>query len=527
MNSFMALVKVNFWALLNMLGGGSRKRNKSSRSGTGMLVLLAFLGLYVSGIYSNLFAKMLSPVGMLSMLPALMAVITCMFSLMMTAFGASGIIFNGKDMDFMLSLPISAFSIMLSKVSALYLENLVICFFMMLPCGVVYVISGNAGWTLLVGLIILTFFLAIIPTLFAMVIGLFLGWLQSRLGKNALFSNFIYLIFLCLIMFFTFRINVMISNNMMAVTSLNHVFGTFLYPIGLYRDALLGNLVSFLLFMMITTIPFVVIVYLFSRGYKSILSRMTSRTNRSDYKMQALKVNGQFGSLLKKELGRFWGTPTYLFNTGFGVILAIAGSIYACIQKSHIDAFLAQLYGINPYIIICLIALFLFFMTDTACVSISLEGKTMWILKEAPISAKSILLAKAGLNMLLILGTSILCIPMLVYAFGFNISETLALALLCISCVLFVPAFGLFLNLSFPTMDGLNDTLIVKQSKSSMIAILGGMAIVGLGAATYASLRPFLTDLQYVLIFSGILGLTGIGLLAEIFRKGEEYLLRL
>ena len=53
------------------------------------------------------------------------------------------------------------------------------------------------------------------------------------------------------------------------------------------------------------------------------------------------------------------------------------------------------------------------------------------------------------------------------------------------------------------------------------------MAIVGLGAATYASLRPFLTDLQYVLILSGILGLTGIGLLAEIFRKGEEYLLRL
>ena len=61
---------------------------------------------------------------------------TAFMSLMLTVFAASGFIFGGKDSDFVLALPISAFEVMLSKILALYLENLLISMAMMIPCGV-------------------------------------------------------------------------------------------------------------------------------------------------------------------------------------------------------------------------------------------------------------------------------------------------------------------------------------------------------------------------------------------------------
>ena len=62
MVKFLALLKLNFRAALAALRMGGRKR---SVSGVGALVLLAGLSLYISGLYSFLFASQLAPAGAL------------------------------------------------------------------------------------------------------------------------------------------------------------------------------------------------------------------------------------------------------------------------------------------------------------------------------------------------------------------------------------------------------------------------------------------------------------------------------
>ena len=42
--------------------------------------------------------------------------------------------------------------------------------------------------------------------------------------------------------------------------------------------------------------------------------------------------------------------------------------------------------------------------------------------------------------------------------------------------------FGLWANLLLPKLDGVNDTVIVKQSASVLVSMLGGLLPVGLGA---------------------------------------------
>ncbi|MEG0110597.1 MAG: hypothetical protein RR675_05715, partial [Oscillospiraceae bacterium] len=145
MLKYWALLRVSFRGLINNFGaGGGGKSKKRAASGTGIMVLMGLLSLYISGVYSFAFGSMLKQTDMLGIMPVMMAIVAVLMSLMFTALAASGIVFGSKDMDLMLSLPLSAFSIMLSKTMALYLENLVFSVFMMLPAGGAYLYFGGA-----------------------------------------------------------------------------------------------------------------------------------------------------------------------------------------------------------------------------------------------------------------------------------------------------------------------------------------------------------------------------------------------
>lgn len=525
MNSFKALLKVNFTGLLYLFKGTGSKKSKMSTNA--VLLLMIGLSLYISVVYSFLLGSIFGPAGLLDLMMAMMAVVICLFSLMFTAFGASGIVFGGKDMDLMLSLPLSAFHVMLSKVMALYLENLMLCGLMMLPCAAAYIRYGGK-WNVyfLIAVVVLTLFLAVIPTILALIVGYCLALLQGRFGSNALLNNLSYFVFFVVVMFFSMQINVIMQKSLLNTTSIKAAFSTWLLPVWFYIEGILGKPLSALAFIAITAIPFLLIVFLFSRKYKVILSKLTTKTARSDYKMGSLRASGQFSSLLKKEMGRYWGTPIYLFNTGTGIILAIGGSVYACIRQDMVQALFVQMGG-GKLPLLFLMAAFICVTIDPAAVSISLEGKTLWILKEAPVSAKTILLAKGVMNAVLILATGIICIPLLAFGMRLNGVEIFCLLFLCIAFSVFVPSAGLWVNLLFPKMDASNDMLVVKQSMSAIVCLLGGMGVIGVSSIVYMVLAAFLPSVL-VLFGASLLVLTvGVILMLLLAKHGEERLLKL
>ena len=122
---------------------------------------------------------------------------------------------------------------------------------------------------------------------------------------------------------------------------------------------------------------------------------------------------------------------------------------------------------------------------NTACVSISLEGRTLWILKEAPVPPRELFGAKALVNVLVSDVPAALSVLLLWFGLGLSAPDALALLALCVCMGLFIPVAGLAVNLWLPRLDCENDTIVVKQSASSMIGIFGGMLVVGLlaGAA--------------------------------------------
>jgi hypothetical protein len=135
MSKLKALVILNLRAMLNALRFTGRGKKGRAATGIGAMVLLGFFGLYLSSTYSFLLSSQLAPLGMIRLVVLIMPVMVVGMGLMFTVFAAQGIIFGGKDNDIMLALPIPPFNLLLARTLALYLENLVFTFFVMLPAG--------------------------------------------------------------------------------------------------------------------------------------------------------------------------------------------------------------------------------------------------------------------------------------------------------------------------------------------------------------------------------------------------------
>ena len=143
MRKLWCLVKVDFRAMLVALSFGRGKAGKAG--GIGALVLFGGAAAVSFRHVQLLLAGMDARKRGAWLLMPVMTLLGIFMSLMLTMFGASGIVYGGRDMDLMLSLPVPAFSVMLAKLLALYLENLVFCGLWLIPTGVALSIYGGAS----------------------------------------------------------------------------------------------------------------------------------------------------------------------------------------------------------------------------------------------------------------------------------------------------------------------------------------------------------------------------------------------
>ncbi len=493
MRKLWVLLKLNFRAMLRAFSFRSRagSSKKKAAGGLGALLLMAFLALYLSGVYSFLLASMLAEVGIVEMVLPLMALLACVMSLMFTLFAASGLVFGGKDSDIVLALPVPAFTVMLSKILALYLENLVFCGLWMLPTGAAYLVYAGLGAGQAAGfcvrLLAAALFLPLLPSVLALLGGWVIAYFSGRMKHKSLVGTVLSIVLTGAVLVGSLQINALAAALLQNIEGVRRTLHTWLLPLGLLLDGLVGSWGALLGFLLISLAPFLALVWGMSTQYKRILSSLASHVTRSDYRLREVKAGGRFAALFKKECGRYFGTTIYLLNTGIGAVMLLGFSVYVLFVRGQAALLVAQMGGaqaVAPMLaaVVCLMQA----TVNPACVSISLEGRTLWILKEAPVPPRELFGAKALVNVLVSDVPAALSVLLLWFGLGLSAPDALALLALCVCMGLFIPVAGLAVNLWLPRLDCENDTIVVKQSASSMIGIFGGMLVVGLGALLWA-----------------------------------------
>ncbi len=526
MANFFALVKLNFLAALSSMRMGSKKR---SVSGMGTLVLLAGVSLYISGVYSSLFAEPLAQAGALSLLLVFMSLGAVLIGFLFSLFAAQGMVFGTRDNDLMLSLPISPFSLMLSRTLALYLENLVSTVFVLLPAGVIYLwYGGDGGILVLPILLVCTLFLTLIPTLLSLVVGFLLALFSSRATHKALMGNLMNLVFLVLLLLGSFRLNSIAAGLGAAAGGIRAAFQGWGLPFLLVEGAVCrGSLLDLLALCVLCLLPFLAVVWLFARRYKAIVTGLTARSARSDYKLGRLSSAGQRRALLNKEARRWFGTPAYLFNTCVGLILLPGAGVASLIYRSSIQEFLILAEGIPLAPLLVVGACFCLSTVAITGSSISLEGKYLWLLKSAPVSPTQLFGIKAAFQLLVCLPSLLIGTVLLSIGFFLSLPEAILLLVNNFLFALTCAPFGLWLNLHFPKLDAVNDTVVVKRSLSAMLSSLLPMPLLVVFFLLWFFFMIQLSSLVLLAIYAVILAVAAALSCLALLRQGPELFRRL
>ena len=193
-------------------------------------------------------------------------------------------------------------------------------------------------------------------------------------------------------------------------------------------------------------------------------------------------------ALIKKEISKFVSSPVFVVNAGFGLVLFIIVCIVLCI---NMDGWLAQMteMGIEmitaervmdflPAIVFGLIFV-MSMMTSITSSMISLEGKSFNILKSLPVSSMRIILGKVLAAMVVMVPIFLVGDLILFVRFQFSFWQILIILVSSVIAPMIAELFGIIVNLKFPKMDAKDDVEVVKQSMSSMIAVLVGLAASG------------------------------------------------
>ena len=468
MKKFFTLLKVSIQSMLLSSTNSRGRSRKKAATGLGAVVVIAGLGLYLSGFYSYMLMQALAPSHMEILVFIFMGMAALVGGLLFTTFAVKGVVFGGKDNDLLLSMPVSSTLLMASRVTAIYLENLLFSAFVMLPAGVVCTMltQNGVGHSLLfwVRLVIAALTLPLLDTALSVLLGALVAFLSARVSKGALGQNIVTGLFLVVVFYFSLNLNRMISGLAVNAAGIKD-FLNWAAPLLWMGEGIMGDWGLLLAFAVCCILPFALVVFGLGRVYRQAVTAFAARSAQSNYKLSAQSASSQKKALLRKEAQRFFGTPMYFWNAGLG--LGMAGESIPLLPMAAA--------------VIC----FCLCTCPIAAPSVSLEGKYLWILREAPMPGSTLLWVKVGFQLLLTLPCTVIAGACISIALGFQLWQG---AVLLIATLLFAVGhamFGMLMGLTFPKLDAVNETVVIKQSLAATLAMFVPMAALAAAGGLY------------------------------------------
>lgn len=487
MKKFAALLSISFKSmLLSTSGFGSGKRKRKAFSGLGAMAAIAILALYISGIYSYALLDVLAPIGMESLLFIFMGIAALISGLMFTAFAVKNTVFGGKDNDLLLSMPVSSTMLMGSRVAAIYAENLLFSFFLLMPAGAVCMLVSQNGVGQSVGfwlrMLIAVFSLPLLDTALSVLLGACVAWLSTKMTKKAIGQNLVMGLYLVVVFWFAFNVNSMIASLTVSAGEVKSAL-SWAKPVIWMADGIMGSWGSIVDFAIVCIAPFVLVVLGLGKVYRKAVTAFGARSARSDYKLSGQRFSGQRRALMLKEAQRFFGTPIYFWNSALGFLMLIVGGIFLLIKIDDIAPYM-QLLGDQTILLLIAMAIAGFCLSTgmVSAPSISLEGKNLWILREAPMSERMLISIKTNFQMLVALPCILICMICVILSGALSLERCLILTVFSLLFEVGHANFGMLMGLVFARLDASNESAVIKRSMLAYLSIFAPMAILGVAA---------------------------------------------
>lgn len=431
-------------------------------------------------------------------------------------------------------MPIPARDLLLIRLSGVYLMGVIYSAVVYIPALIVYAMCGEGT--------VSSFFSAVwfgvLLSALVLVLSCILGWLvaqiSSRLRHKSLITVFVSLLFMAGYYYFYFQSSELLNDVARYAAEVGEMLEEKFPLLVMIGSAAVGKPVSVLIVSLAVLLMVGAVFFVLERSFlKLALGGSIGRQTR--YKEKRMEVSSVSVALLRKEGARFLASPTYMLNCAMGTIFMVIGGTVLLVRREWIvqtyEAFRNMLLGegidLGKGLIavgIVIVSCALISMNDISTLSVTMEGKNLWLTQSLPISSWQILKSKLTLHYL------ITGIP----AAFFTVSALIVLrpsavegVLSCMVVVLFAllsDSFGLFLNLKRPKLEWTSETAAVKQNISVLLAMFAGWLLTILMGAIYIYTWEVLGSKGFLVLWMIIFAVLAAALLLWLKRSGTRHL---
>ncbi|MEG1743547.1 MAG: hypothetical protein RR246_05210, partial [Clostridia bacterium] len=449
-NKILLLSKTSISTLIGSSRISSGNKSADSRKKVFSIVGMMFLAVYmaaIAGFFSFALYSSLAIQKLQQLMPVLYAISGSLLILFSAIFSAHGFLYCAKDLQMLFSFPLKHRDILISKFLVLYLYNLLFSLMLIIPAGIVYSVFENLGIISYVNLVIIALFLPLLPVSIGGLISYFVGLVMRKLKNKSLIN-----IAFSLVLFFGIMYISQNSDSILTYLTANggnilDAISKYYFPAALILNALNGNILYALLFAALNILPLFLIFPLISRKYSVIVAGYNQVTHKNNYVLKTEKRASPFKSCLKKELSHLFSSANYLLNSASGALMLVVFTIMFVSQKGMQDSLTGLLGASGLGLVVSISAIFACTMTSTTSSAISLEGKTLWIYKSAPVTVLTIFKSKICVNIIINTPLSFIYTTVLSIVFKIPLANAILTTLLPIICIVFTSILGLLINL--------------------------------------------------------------------------------
>ena len=532
MSKLFSLIKATMSEGMRIIPYKSRK-NQSRLVPIGLALLIS-LTIFMSA-YST--TMLLKENGTQYAILALYVLFTTVLTIMEGVYKSGDLLFNCRDNDLLLAMPIKKSTIVFIRILKFYVFEMLYNLIFLVPAILAYALNAEFHPSFILVSLIMLLLLPAIPIAISCIIGMISSGISARFRQKSALQVIISLTSLILIMIIIVAVNAVSDFDGNTMEAIGNKTAELYYPAGAYvRLATDFNWLELIKFILINLAVIAVTVFIIGHFYFQIVTKINvvKRKEKTNLNFKFTRLS-QTRAMVKKEMVKYFSTPVLLTNTAVGLVIFVIAIGALCFKYDDLVASLLieefpltadEIRSFLPSVTFALVT-FTSLMTFITTTTISLEGKAFNLLKSMPISGLKVIMTKILASMLLITPITALGSIIMAIRFSFGFLEIILLLIGVIAIPLVTETIGILIDLKYANFNAESDTEIVKQSPGVMIS-----SFLGLGS-TIVSISILFASVFFAGQIAGLAIMDGIFIIIFLFlylalaTRGEQKYLNL
>ena len=345
-----------------------------------------------------------------------------------------------------------------------------------LPAVIVYWVIAGVTLPVVLGGLLMTLLISVFVLIISCVLGWMVAKISQKLKHKSLITVLVSLAVIGVYYFVYFKAQSLIQDLLANATVYGAQIKGTAYPVYLFGNIGVGDIRASVIVSAAVAVLFFLMWVLLSHSFLQIATS-TGKVIHREYREKHSRQRSIDAALVGREISRFTASPNYMHNCGLGTFLMPICAIVVLWKGSELFALLDALFAEkvdSVLLLLCVVLCGLASMNFMTAPSVSLEGKSLWLLQSLPVEPRRSFKVKIRMQLLLTGIPLLLCIGCTEAVYSMYCLQLIIIFLFGGSYVLLMALVGLFLGIKMPILTWTNEIMPIKQGGAVIITLLCG-----------------------------------------------------